>query len=166
MSIAGGLVASETLPKQNISDAYVPAGDGKWVVLQGSSKMAAEWKRGDDVPEGYAVINIEYGRDMTEMGPVPVMHSDWQLIIPRGSDRLVPLQHVNVLNDAVTTEYFQKDLSSQLNARSNRRFNFTVKKWPKTGRKAGVEFTAEDVITENNIEDSLERHEVIELDQD
>ena len=106
MSIAGGLVQSTQVPQGKLSDAYVPAGDGKWVVVTGGSKMAAEWKKGDEVPEGFAVINIDYGNDMTEMGPVPVTHGDWQLIIPRGSNRVVPLQHLNVLNDAVTTEYF------------------------------------------------------------
>ena len=116
MSIAGGLVQSTQVPQGKLSDAYVPAGDGKWVVVTGGSKMAAEWKKGEEVPEGFAVINIDYGNDMTEMGPVPVTCGDWQLIIPRGSNRLVPLQHLNVLNDAVTTEYFQRDMSSQLTA--------------------------------------------------
>ena len=90
--------------------------------------MAAEWKKGDTVPEGHAVINIDYGKDNTEMGPVPVTHGDWTIVIPRGTDRVVPLQHMNILNDSITTDYFQKDLSQGLTPRTNRRFNFTVKK--------------------------------------
>jgi len=100
------------------------------------------------------------------MGPVPVTHGDWTLVIPRGSDRIVPLQHLNILNDAITTDYFQKDLSQGLTSRSNRRFNFTVKKYPKTGAKAGVEFDeSSEPITKEDIDGALERHEVIDLDQ-
>ncbi len=166
MSIAGGLIQTENLPKQKRDSGYAPAGDGRFVVLPNGMKMAAEWKKGDTVPEGHAVINIDYGRDNTEMGPVPVTHGDWTIVIPRGSDRVVPLQHMNVLNDAITTDYFQKDLSQGLTPRTNRRFNFTVKKYPKTGAKAGVEFDEEsEPITKEDIEGAIERHEVIDLDQ-
>ena len=110
MSIAGGLLPTENLPKQVRDSNYIPAGEGKFVLLPNGMKMAAEWKKGDSVPEGYAVINVEYGKDNTEMGPVPVTHGDWTIVIPRGSDRIIPLQHMNILNDAITTDYFQKDL--------------------------------------------------------
>ena len=166
MSIAGGLLPTENLPKQNRDSGYVPAGDGRFVVLPNGMKMAAEWKKNEAVPEGHAVINIDYGKDSTEMGPVPVTHGDWALVIPRGSDRIIPLQHMNILNDAVTTDYFQKDLSQGLTARSNRRFTFTVKKWPKTGQKAGAEFDgSSEPITKEDIDGAVERHEVIDLDQ-
>ena len=166
MSIAGGLIQSENLPKQKRDSGYVPAGDGRFVVLPNGMKMAAEFKKGDTVPEGHAVINIDYGKDNTEMGPVPVTHGDWTIVIPRGTDRVVPLQHMNILNDAITTDYFQKDLSQGLTPRTNRRFNFTVKKYPKTGAKAGVEFDEEsEPITKEDIEGAIERHEVIDLDQ-
>ena len=166
MSIAGGLLPTENLPKQKRDSGYAPAGDGRFVVLPNGMKMAAEWKKGDEVPEGHAVINIDYGKDNTEMGPVPVTHGDWTIVIPRGSDRVVPLLHMNILNDAITTDYFQKDLSQGLTPRTNRRFNFTVKKYPKTGQKAGLEFGDEsEPITKEDIEGAIERHEVIDLDQ-
>ena len=166
MSIAGGLIQTENLPKQKRDSGYAPAGDGRFVVLPNGMKMAAEWKKGDEVPEGHAVINIEFGKDNTEMGPVPVTHGDWTIVIPRGSDRIVPLQHMNILNDAITTDYFQKDLSQGLTARTNRRFQFAVKKYPKTGKKAGVEFDeTSEPITKEDIEGAIERHEVIDLDQ-
>ena len=166
MSIAGGLLPTENLPKQNRDSGYVPAGDGRFVILPNGMKMAAEWKKNEAVPEGHAVINIDYGKDSTEMGPVPVTHGDWSIVIPRGSDRIVPLQHMNILNDAITTDYFQKDLSQGLTSRSNRRFNFTVRKWPKTGNKAGAEIGKEsEPITKEDIDGALERHEVIDLDQ-
>ena len=166
MSIAGGLLPTENLPKQNRDSGYVPAGDGRFVILPNGMKMAAEWKKNEAVPEGHAVINIDYGKDNTEMGPVPVTHGDWTIVIPRGSDRVVPLQHMNILNDAITTDYFQKDLSQGLTPRTNRRFNFTVKKYPKTGQKAGLEFGDEsEPITKEDIEGAIERHEVIDLDQ-
>ena len=167
MSIAGGLIQSENLPKQKRDSGYVPAGDGRFVVLPNGMKMAAEWKKGDEVPEGHAVINIEYGKDNTEMGPVPVTHGDWTIVIPRGTDRVVPLQHMNILNDAITTDYFQKDLSQGLTPRTNRRFQFSVIKYPKTGQKAGVEFDeTSEPITKEDIEGAIERHEVIDLDQE
>ena len=165
MSIAGGLVSPTGLLKGNLSDAYVPAGEGKWVVLTGGSKMATEWEKGDEVPEGFAVINVEHGRDMTEMGPVPVTYGEWTLLIPRGSNRIVPLSHVNVLSDCVTTEYFQRDMSSQLTARHNRRFPFNVVRWPKTGEKEAqsVDGKSDMTITAETLNDAMERHEVIEL---
>jgi len=167
MSIAGGLLPTENLPKQNRDSGYVPAGDGRFVILPNGMKMAAEWKRGNDVPEGHAVINIDYGKDSTEMGPVPVTHGDWTIVIPRGTDRIVPLQHMNILNDAISTDYFQKDLSQGLTARSNRRFNFSVKKWPKTGQKAGADInSSSEPITKEDIDGAIERHEVIDLDQE
>ena len=90
------------------------------------------------------------------MGPVPVTHGDWTIVIPRGTDRVVPLQHMNILNDAITTDYFQKDLSHGLTPRTNRRFQFTVKKYPKTGQKAGVEFDDKsEPITKEDIEVQL-----------
>ena len=161
-----GFTTTENLPKQKRDSGYAPAGDGRFVVLPNGMKMAAEWKKGDEVPEGHAVINIDYGKDNTEMGPVPVTHGDWTIVIPRGSDRVVPLQHMNILNDAITTDYFQKDLSQGLTARTNRRFQFAVKKYPKTGKKAGVEFDeTSEPITKEDIEGAIERHEVIDLDQ-
>ena len=167
MSIAGGLNQSENIPKQKRDSGYAPAGDGRFVVLPNGMKMAAEWKKGDEVPEGHAVINIDYGKDNTEMGPVPVTHGDWTIVIPRGSDRIIPLQHMNILNDAITTDYFQKDLSHGLTPRTNRRFQFTVIKYPKTGQKAGVEFDeTSEPITKEDIEGAMERHEVIDLDQE
>ena len=166
MSIAGGLLPSQGLPNQKRHEGYAPAGEGKFVVLPNGMKMAAEYKKGDTVPEGFAVINIEYGHDNTEMGPVPVTHGDWTIVIPRGTNRIVPLQHMNILNDAVSTDYFQRDLSQGLTARSNRRFNFRVIKWPKTGKKAGAEFnSSSEGITKEDVEDAIERHEVIDLDQ-
>jgi len=167
MSIAGGLLPSEGLPTQKRHANYAPAGEGRFVVLPNGMKMAVEWEKGNDVPEGHAVINIEYGKDSTEMGPVPVTAGDWTLVIPRGTDRIVPLQHMNILNDAITTDYFQKDLSQGLTSRSNRRFTFTVRKWPKTGNKAGTAIGKEsEPITKEDLDGALERHEVIDLDQD
>ena len=160
MPTAGGLLGkSEHIPKHGKKhSSYTDAGEGQWIIMPNGMKMAKEWKKGDSVPEGFCVINIDHGRDNTEMGPVPVTHGENTLIIPRGTDRMVPLLHVNVLNDAVTTDYFQKDLMSGMSSRSNRRFNFIVKKWAKTGSEMGVSL--------EDLEDAKERHEVIALAQD
>ena len=160
MPTAGGLLGkSEHIPKHGKKhSSYTDAGDGQWIIMPNGMKMAKEWKKGDSIPEGFCVINIDHGRDNTEMGPVPVTHGENTLIIPRGTDRIVPLLHVNVLNDAVTTDYFQKDLMSGMSSRSNRRFNFIVKKWAKTGNEMGISM--------EDLEDAKQRHEVIDLDQD
>ena len=160
MPTAGGLLGkSEHIPKHGKKhSAYQDAGEGQWIIMPNGMKMAKEWKKGDSVPEGFCVINIDHERDNTETGPVPVTHGENTLIIPRGTNRVVPLLHVNVLNDAVTTDYFQKDLMSGMSSRSNRRFNFTVKKWAKTGNEMGISM--------EDLEDAKERHEVIDLDQD
>ena len=160
MPTAGGLLGkSEHIPKHGKKhSAYQDAGEGQWIIMPNGMKMAKEWKKGDSVPEGFCVINIDHGRDNTETGPVPVTHGENTLIIPRGTNRVVPLLHVNVLNDAVTTDYFQKDLMSGMSSRSNRRFNFTVKKWAKTGSEMGLSL--------EDLDDAKQRHEVIDLDQD
>ncbi len=160
MPTGGGLLGkSEHIPKHGKKHSkYQDAGEGQWVIMPNGMKMAKEYTKGDPVPDGYCVINIDHGRDNTEMGPVPVTHGENTVVIPRGTDRIVSLLHVNVLNDAVTTEYFQKDLMSNLSARSSRRFNFTVKKWPKTGNEMGIPVEL--------LEDAKERHEVIDLNQD
>ena len=160
MPTAGGLLGkSEHIPKHGKKhSSYTDAGEGQWIIMPNGMKMAKEWKKGDSIPEGFCVINIDHGRDNTEMGPVPVTHGENTLIIPRGTNRMVPLLHVNVLNDAVTTDYFQKDLMSGMSSRSNRRFNFVVKKWAKTGSEMGLSL--------EDLEDAKERHEVIDLDQD
>ena len=43
MSIAGGLLPSENLPKQTRDSSYAQAGEGRFVVLPNGMKMAAEW---------------------------------------------------------------------------------------------------------------------------
>ena len=160
MPTAGGLLGkSEHIPKHGKKhSSYTDAGEGQWIIMPNGMKMAKEWKKGDSVPEGYCVINIDHGRDNTEMGPVPVTHGENTLIIPRGTDRVVSLLHVNVLNVAVTTDYFQKDLMSGMSSRSNRRFNFIVKKWAKTGSEMGISM--------EDLEDAKERHEVIARDEE
>jgi len=160
MPTAGGLIgASEHVPAHGKKhDSYQKVGEGQFVILPNGMKMAKEWAKGDPIPEGYCVIQVDHGIDNTEMGPVPVTHGENTIVIPRGSDRVVPLTHVNILNDAVTTDYFQKDLMSGLSSRATRRFNFTVKKWPKTGDKQGIPVEI--------LDDAKERHEVIDLNQD
>mgnify|MGYP001462999597 FL=1 len=160
MPTAGGLLGkSEHIPKHgNKHSAYQEVGEGKFIIMPNGMKMAREHKKGDVIPEGYCVIHIEYGNDNTEMGPVPVTNGEDTVVIPRGSDRLVSLNHVNVLNDAITTDYFQRDLMSGLESRSSRRFNFSIKEWPKTGDAKGVPIEV--------LDDAKERHEVIDLNQD
>ena len=55
-------------------------------------------------------------------------------------------------------EWKKGDLMSGMSSRSNRRFNFVVKKWAKTGSEMGISM--------EDLEDAKERHEVIDLDQD
>lgn len=160
MSIGGGLVPSRDVPQGTRHSGYTEVGDGRWAHLPHGMNLATAYKRGDDVPPGYCVVNIEPGEELSDTGPVPVTHGTHTLVIPRGSDRLVPIAHVNILNDAIETRYFQSDITDQMSARHSRRFNFQVKKWPKTGKDAGIEFTKSDM------EDALERHEVIDLNQD
>jgi len=160
MSIGGGLVPTTDVPQGRRHSGYVEVGDGKWAHLPHGMNLAKPYKRGDDVPPGYCVINIEPGAELSETSPVPVTFGSFTLVIPRGSDRLVPITHVNILNDAVETRYFQADITEQMAARHSRRFNFQVKKWPKTGRDSGIE------ITPSDLDNALERHEVIDLNQD
>ena len=160
MSVGGGLVPATDIPKAQRHAAYENVGDGQWKHMAQGLNLAQLYKKGDEVPPGYCVINITHGNDASEGGPVPVTCADHTLVIPRGSDRLVPITHVNILNDAVETHYFQTEITEQMSARHNRRFDFSVKKWPKTGDNAGVTFEKSD------LDDAIERHEVIDLNQD
>jgi len=160
MSIGGGLVPSTDIPKGNRHSGYENVGDGRWQHLPNGLNLAQAYKKGDEVPPGYCVVNISHGDNVSEGGPVPVTHGDFTLVIPRGSDRLVPIGHVNILNDAVETHYFQHDITEQMGARHSRRFDFQVRKWPKTGENVGVVFEKDD------LESAIERHEVIDLNQD
>lgn len=160
MSIGGGLVPATDIPKGRRHSSYTELGDGRWKHLPNGLNLAKSYSKGDEVPPGFCVINLEHGGEISDTGPVPVTHGDYTLVIPRGSDRLVPITHVNILNDAVETHYFQPDITENMTARHTRRFNFQVKKWPKTGDALGTTFTKED------LENAVERHEVIDLDQD
>ena len=159
MSVGGGLVPSDNVPQGNRHPGYQDVGDGKWAHLPHGLKLAKAWKKGDAIPPGYCVINIEHGAQLSDTGPVPVTHGTHSIVIPRGSDRLVPIGHVGILDDAVETHYFQGDITQQMSPRHNRRFNFQVKHWPKTGNHAATE------IEPKTLESSVERHEVIDLDQ-
>lgn len=156
MSIGGGLIQEDFNAVPVRHSGYTEAGD-QFIVLPNGIRLAQEWKNGDAVPEGHVVINIEYGDDMTDTGPVPVTVGDNSLCIPRNTDRVVPVEHMNVLSDAVETTYFQKDLLSQMIPKHTRRFKFNVVKWSKTGETTGTTIQARD--------DATDRHEVIELDQ-
>ena len=157
MAIAGGLIQEDFNAVPMRHSGYEQAGEGQYIVLPNGIRLAQEWKNGDAVPEGYVVINIEYGDDMSDTGAVPVTVGDNSLCIPRNSDRIVPIEHMNVLSDAVETTYFQKDLLSQMIPKHTRRFKYNVIKWSKTGENTGTAIQARD--------DATDRHEVIELHQ-
>ena len=71
MSIGGGLIQEDFNAVPVRHSGYTEAGD-QFIVLPNGIRLAQEWKNGDSVPEGHVVINIEYGDDMTDTGPVPV----------------------------------------------------------------------------------------------
>ena len=157
MAIGGGLIQEDFNAVPVRHSGYTETGEGQYIVLPNGIRLAQEWKSGDPIPEGHVVINIEYGDDMTDAGPVPVTVGDNSLCIPRQSDRLVPVEHMNVLNDAVETTYFQKDLMTQMIPKDSRRVKVNVVKWSKTGESTGTPIEVRD--------DATNRHEVIELDQ-
>ena len=154
MPVAGGLVGPNGAGDK-IHGSYQKIGESAYTILQDGMHMAPEFTKGDRLPEGYCVINIEFGEQLADSGPVPVTVDDWTIVIPRGTNRAVPLEHVNALNDAVQTQYYQANLMTQLIPRHNRRFNFQVVRWPKAG---GTQLKA-------NLEDAMERHEIIDVDQ-
>ena len=94
--------------------------------------------------------------DAEDSAPVSVTVRDWKILIPRNSNRVVPLTHIRVLDDAVTTKYNQPVFGQQLVAIPSKRFKFQVIKWPKAGGK----------IIQTDLDDAVERHESILVDED
>ena len=108
--VAGGLVKKRRSKSQfrepTLDNSYLDSGTGKVMQVLGREQVAIEYdaKAMKDVPPGFCVINIAVGNE-TQMEPVLVTYHDWSIRIPRGSDRVVPLQHVEILNNCVETTY-------------------------------------------------------------
>jgi len=137
--VAGGLVKKRRSKKAfrdpSLENAYLDKGTGKVIQLSGTNQIAMEYdaKAMKDIPEGYCVINIQTGNDVHNQAPVPLTYFDWQITIPRGTDRIVPLQHVQILNNCVRTDYRQPVYGQELEPIVSKVYPFVVKKWPKAG---------------------------------
>jgi len=160
MATAGGLVKTKRkrslFKESELSNAYFDKGSGKYIQLQGTSQVAVEYdpKKHSSLPDGFGVINVDL--DPEDSAPVSVTVRDWKILVPRNSNRVVPLSHIRVLDDAVTTKYNQPVFGQQLVAIPSKRFNFRVIKWPKAGGK----------IIQTDLDDAVERHESILVDED
>ena len=133
--VAGGLVKKRRSKSQfrepTLDNSYLDSGTGKVMQVLGREQVAIEYdaKAMKDIPPGFCVINIAVGNE-TQMEPVLVTYHDWSIRIPRGSDRVVPLQHVEILNNCVETTYRQPVYGADLDPIPAKRYPFTVKKWP------------------------------------
>ena len=162
MAVAGGLVKKRRSKAQfkepEQSNSYLDRGSGRVIQIAGTKQVAMEYnpKEHAHLPEGFCVINIQTGNKPEEMAPVQVTWFDWEIWIPRGTDRIVPLHHVRILNDAVKTEYRQPVYGEDLDAIPSKVHPFTVKKWPKA--EAGV-------FHKEEIQAAQQEYDKIDVDQ-
>ena len=114
--------------------------------------MAKEADPATTPTEGWCIIEIQHGREAWDNGPVPITVNSWTIVAPRGKPIFLPIEHLNVLSDAVETKYFQPSITQNLQARHGRRFEFRVIAWPKGYDK-------------KKLDNAMERHQVIELEE-
>ena len=157
MPVGGGLVKQErkggpVLQEAKLSGAYKEAGQGVYTIVRDGLEMAKEEDPTATPTEGWCIIEIQHGREAWDNGPVPITVNSWTIVAPRGKPIFLPIEHLNVLSDAVETKYFQPSITQNLQARHGRRFEFRVIAWPKGYDK-------------KQLDNAMERHQVIELDQ-
>ena len=157
MPVGGGLVKQErkggpVLQEAKLSGAYKEAGQGVYTIVRDGLEMAKEADPTATPTEGWCIIEIQHGREAWDNGPVPITVNSWTIVAPRGKPIFLPIEHLNVLSDAVETKYFQPSITQNLQARHGRRFEFRVIAWPKGYDK-------------KQLDNAMERHQVIELDQ-
>ena len=157
MPVGGGLVKQErkggpVLQEAKLSGAYKEAGQGVYTIVRDGLEMAKEADPTATPTEGWCIIEIQHGREAWDNGPVPITVNSWTIVAPRGKPIFLPIEHLNVLSDAVETKYFQPSITQNLQARHGRRFGFRVIAWPKGYDK-------------KQLDNAMERHQVIELDQ-
>lgn len=152
MAVAGGLLPElNHIPEPKLHTSYVKTGDGQYTVVKDGMEMAQEVEPKHRPADGWVVAQIESGEDVWELGPVPVTVDTWTIVVPRNKPVLLPIQHFNALSDTVRTRYLQPDPMSKLVGRSSRRFSLRAIRWPKNAEK--------------ELENSVERFEVIEINQ-
>lgn len=157
MPVAGGLVKQErkggpVLQEAKLSGAYKEAGQGVYTIVRDGLEMAKEAEATASPSEGWCIVEIQHGREAWDNGPVPITVNSWTIVAPRGKPIFLPIEHLNVLSDAVETKYFQPSITQNLQGRHARRFEFRVIAWPKGYDK-------------KQLDNAIERHQVIELDQ-
>ncbi len=159
--VAGGLVkkrkSKSAFREPKLDNSYLDSGSGKVIQISGRDQIAMEYdaKAMKDVPPGYCVVNIHQGSEPHQQAPVQVTYFDWSIKIPRGSDRVIPLSHVEILNNCVETTYRQPVYGEELVATPTKRYPFTVKKWPEAGALN---------IDPALIQDAKDRYEQIDVD--
>lgn len=151
MAIAGGLLPeANNLPEPNLHASYVKTGDSQYIFAKDGMEMAEVVDAKKKPRDGWVIAQIESGDELWELGPVPVTVNTWTIIVPRNKPVHIPISHFNALSDSVRTRYVQADIQQNLIGRSSRRFNIRAIRWPQTNA---------------TVEKSVERYEVIELDQ-
>ena len=135
MPVGGGLVKQErkggpVLQEAKLSGAYKEAGQGIYTIVRDGLEMAKEADPTATPTEGWCIIEIQHGREAWDNGPVPITVNSWTIVAPRGKPIFLPIEHLNVLSDAVETKYFQPSITQNLQARHGRRFEFRVIAWP------------------------------------
>jgi|19_taG_2_1085344.scaffolds.fasta_scaffold50982_1 hypothetical protein len=109
MAIGGGLLGAKGFEKPGLNAGEYDSGLKKMVQMVSGRPIAPEPEEADfsDVPPGYCVVNISFGQTENDMGPVPMCVADWRILVPRGSNRIISLQHLECLKDSVETEWTQ-----------------------------------------------------------
>lgn len=109
MSVGGGLLGAKGFEEPGLSKGQFDPGLKKMVQMIAGRPIAPEPEETDfsDVPPGFCVVNVAFGQSETDMGPVPLCAGDWRGLVPRGTNRIISLQHLECLKESVETEWNQ-----------------------------------------------------------
>lgn len=97
----------------SLSQSYYNPGTGKYSQVSAYVNLAREWDgKTESIPDGYGVIRVEMGRDAHETDEVSCSVNGFNVVIPRGSARVVSALHINrLMNECFVTEYTQTQYS-------------------------------------------------------
>ena len=96
-----------------------------------SDKLALEVDKDlKNVPEGYAVVVLDYGDQAGYMYPQPVAVGGETLWVPRASRRAIPMNYLDALLESKTKELFQAKPGAPGVEYEKNRFNVQILKLP------------------------------------
>ena len=124
-------MANIPVPVRSNLDSVVDSSLGLEFKIPVTDKLAMEVDKDlKNVPEGYAVIVLDYGDQSAYMYPHPVAVGGQTLWIPRASRRAIPMNYLETLLNAKEKALFQTKPGVQGVEYEKNRFNVQILKLP------------------------------------